>query len=137
MMDAIYLEAMKTIYNRSTTKLRSDSISDIPIAKFEARMKTSRRYPVFHSGNGIAQVENPESGQKWIVNIPENKCDYTDFYEYISPCSHAITATRFSDIDPSTLFDNHYSTPYANNSCSPLSEVLLFLEPISYTTFMV
>lgn len=109
-MDAIYSEAMKTIYNRSTTKQKSDSISDIPIAKFQARMKTARRYRVFPSSNGIGQVEDPESGQKWIVNLPENECDCTDFYEYQSPCSHAIAAARFSDIDPITLFDNHYST---------------------------
>jgi hypothetical protein len=41
-MNTIYLEAMKTVYNRSTTKQRLQSISDIPIAKFQARMKTSR-----------------------------------------------------------------------------------------------
>jgi hypothetical protein len=73
-------------------------------------MKTSRRYRVFPSGNGIGQVEDPESGRKWTVNLPENECDCTDFYEYQSPCSHAIAAARFSDIDPITLFDNHYST---------------------------
>jgi hypothetical protein len=124
MMDAIYLEAMKTVYNRSTTKQRLQSISDIPIAKFQARMKTSRRYRVFPSGNGIGQVEDPESGRKWIVNLPENECDCTDFYEYQSPCSHAIAAARFSDIDPITLFDNHYSTRvYQKTYCRPLIPV--------------
>jgi hypothetical protein len=60
---------------------------------------------VFPSGNGIAQVEDPESGRKWIVNLPENKCDCGDFYEYQSPCSYAITAARYAEIDPITLFD--------------------------------
>lgn len=110
MMDTIYSEAMKTVYYRSTTKQRLETISDIPIAKFQARLKISRRYRVFPSSNGIGQVEDPESGRKWTVNLPENECDCTDFYEYQSPCSHAIAAARFSDIDPITLFDNHYST---------------------------
>jgi hypothetical protein len=104
MMDTIYSEAMKTVYNRSTTKQRSETISDVPIAKF------SRRYRVFPSSNGIGQIEDPETGQKWTVNLPENECDCTNFYEYQSPCSHAIAAARFSDIDPITLFYNHYST---------------------------
>jgi predicted membrane-bound mannosyltransferase len=43
-IDAIYLEAMKTVYNRLTIKQRLQSISDILIAKFQARIKTSRQY---------------------------------------------------------------------------------------------
>jgi hypothetical protein len=62
MIVTIYSEAMKTVYNRSTIKQSLDSISDIPIAKFQARLKTSRRYRVFPSSNGIGQVEDPESG---------------------------------------------------------------------------
>jgi hypothetical protein len=64
MIDTIYLEAMKTVYNRSTTKQQLQSISDIPIAKFQARIKTSRQYRVFPSGNRIGQVEDPESSRK-------------------------------------------------------------------------
>jgi hypothetical protein len=121
MIDAIYLEAMKTVYNRLTTKQRLQSISDIPMAKLQARMKTSRRYRVFSSGNGIGQVEDPESGRKWIVNLPENECDCIDFYKYQSPCSHAIAAARFLDIDLITLFDNHYSIRvYQKTYCRPL-----------------
>ena len=110
MMDAIYSETMKTVYDRSNQGQKFDSITDVPIAKFQARMKTTRRYRVFPSGNGIAQVEDPESGRKWTVDIVKKKCDCTDFYEYQSPCSHAIAASRFSEVDPITLFDNHYST---------------------------
>jgi hypothetical protein len=87
-------------------------------------MKTSRRYRVFPSSNGIAQVEDPESGRKWTVNLPENECDCTNSYEYQSPCSHAIAAARFSDTDPITLSDNHYYTRvYQKTYCRPLIPV--------------
>ena len=102
---------MKTIYNRSTIKQRLETISDIPIAKFQARLKTSRRYRIFPSSNGIGQVERTlkaaENGllicQKIIaivrISISTNHLVLTVF-----------AAARFSDIDPITLFDNHYST---------------------------
>ena len=67
-------------------------------------MKTYRRYRVFTSGNGIGQVEDPESGRKWTVNLAENECDCTDFYEYQSPCSHAIAAARFLDVNPISIY---------------------------------
>jgi hypothetical protein len=73
---------MKTVYNRSNQEYKFNSIVDVPMAKFQARIKTARRYRVFPSGNGIAQVEDPENGQKWTVDIVKNKCDCTDFYEY-------------------------------------------------------
>jgi transposase-like protein len=60
----IYSEAMKTVYSRSTTKQRMETISNIPIAKFQARMKTSGRYQDFLSSNGIGQVEDHESSRK-------------------------------------------------------------------------
>lgn len=110
MMDTIYTEAMKTVYNRSTTKQRVETISDIPIAKFQARLKASRRCRVSPSSNGIGQAEGPESGRKLILNLPENECDCTDVHEYQSSCSHAIAAAMFSDINPITIFDIHYST---------------------------
>ena len=119
MMNAIYLEAIKTVYNRSRTKQRLDYISDISRVKQQVR-KTSLLYRVLPSANGVAQVEDPETGQKWIVTLPENKRDCTNFYEFQQPCSHAITAARFSDIDPITLFDNYYSTKDilpASHSC--------------------
>jgi hypothetical protein len=64
MMDTIYSQAMKTVYDRSTICQKLDTIADIPMAKFQGRLKTSRRYQVFPSGSGIAQVEDPENGRK-------------------------------------------------------------------------
>jgi hypothetical protein len=42
------------VYDRSTKSQRLTTIADVPMAKFEARLKTSRRLQVFPSGNGIA-----------------------------------------------------------------------------------
>ena len=122
---------MKTVYNRSNQEYKFDSIVDIPIAKFQARIKTTWHYRVFPSRNGIAQVEDPENGQKWTVDIVKNECDCTDFYEYQSPCSHAIAAARFLEIDLITLFDNHYSFL---ESILYTTFLFYFLESISYTT---
>jgi hypothetical protein len=71
---------MKTVYDRSTICQKLDTITVIPMAKFQDRLKTSRRYQVFPSGSEIAQVEDPESGRKWVVNLPENECECGDFY---------------------------------------------------------
>jgi hypothetical protein len=110
MMDAIYSMAMKMIYTRSNQKQKLDSLTDIPMAQFQDRIKVSRRFQVFPSSNTMAQVEDPESGQKWIIDLEERQCSCTDFYEYQSSCSHVIAATRFLGVDPITLFDKLYST---------------------------
>ena len=81
-MDTIYLETIKIVYNRSNQEYKFDSIVDIPMAKFQARIKTARHYRVFPSRNRIAQVEDPENGQKWTVDIVKNECNCTDFYKY-------------------------------------------------------
>src|ERR1700710_1917511 len=118
MMDAIYSQAMKTVYDRSTICQKLDTIADIPMAKFQGRLKTSRRYQVFPSGGGIAQVKDPESGRKWVVNLPENECECGDFYQYQSPCSHAIAVARYLEIDPLTIFDTSYSVRVYNKTYS-------------------
>lgn len=107
-MDSLYSYAMKLVYNRSTTKQKLDTISDIPMARFQQRFKTSRRLQVYPSGNRIAEVKDPESSRKWIVNLTDHKCDCEDFYEYQSPCSHAIAVARYFQIDPISLFDTSY-----------------------------
>jgi hypothetical protein len=55
---------------------------------------------VFESGNGIYQVQIPNSGRKFIVNLKERRCDCMNFQEYLSPCTHAIVACRYEAEDP-------------------------------------
>jgi hypothetical protein len=74
--------------------------ADVPLAKFRDRYQNSRRYHVTPSGNGIFQVQIPDSGWKYIVNLPEHECDCTNFWEYESPCTHAIIACRHQGEDP-------------------------------------
>ena len=94
LIDAIYSYCMKMVYDRSIAPQISPMIANVPMAKFGDRLKTARRYQVYPSGNGIYQVENPETGRKFILNTKESTCDCYDFEEYISPCSHAIAVTR-------------------------------------------
>lgn len=44
--------------------------------------------------NGIFQVKIPDTGRKYVVDLKENECDYTNFQQYQSPCTHAIIACR-------------------------------------------
>jgi hypothetical protein len=67
---------------------------------------------VFPSGNGIFQVEIPDTGMKYIVNLAERLCDCKDFYEYQGPCTHAIAAIQRQGDDPLAFFLNRYTTDY-------------------------
>jgi len=48
----------------------------------------------------------------------ENECECGDFYQYQSPCSHAIAVARYLEIDPLTLFDISYSVRVYNRTYS-------------------
>jgi hypothetical protein len=50
--------------------------------------------------------------------LTENKCECGDFYQYQSPCSHAIAVARYLEIDPLTLFDTGYSVRVYNKTYS-------------------
>ena len=67
-------------------------------------MKVFYRYRVYFSSNSIAQVEDPETSRKWVVDFDKKLCDCTDFYQFQSPCSHAIAAARILRIDPIDYF---------------------------------
>jgi hypothetical protein len=101
---------MKMVYDRLHTPQKSPLLADIPMAKFQARLKTSRRYYVSPSSTGIYQVEIPDSGRKHIVNLAKKECDCGSFYEYQSPCAHAIAAAKYQAKDPLSFFYNTYST---------------------------
>ena len=118
MMDSIYLYCMKLIYDRAEKPQISLHLADVPWAKYSARLKNSRRYNVFPSGNGIFQVEIPDTGMKYIVNLSERLCDCKDFYEYQGPCTHAIAAIQRQGDDPLTFFLNQYTTDYFRRTYS-------------------
>jgi hypothetical protein len=68
-MDAIYSKCMKIVYNRLHIPQKSPLLADILMAKFQARLKTSRRYYVSPLSTRIYQVEIPDSGRKHIVDL--------------------------------------------------------------------
>jgi hypothetical protein len=79
MMDAIYTLLMKTVHDRYRRPQRTTTITDIPLTKFNDRLKSSKRYRVFESGNGIYQVQIPDSGRKFTVNLGKRHCDCGNF----------------------------------------------------------
>ena len=109
MMDAIFTLLMKTVHDRFHRPQSSTTLADVPLAKFNDRLKSSRRYRVFESGNRIYQVQIPDSGRKFIVNLKERQCDCMNFQEYLSPCTHAIVACRYEAEDPFDYVDWIYS----------------------------
>jgi len=109
MIDAIYTFLMKLVYERHHRNQRSIELADVPLLKFNDRLASSQRYRVFASGNGVYQVQIPDSGKKHIVNLEERSCDCTLFKEYDSPCTHTIVACRHEAEDPYKLFSNEYT----------------------------
>jgi hypothetical protein len=108
-MDAIYSKCMKMIYDRLHKPQKSPLLADIPMAKFQARLRTSQQYHVSPSGNGIYQVEIPDSGKKYIVNLAKKQCNCRSFYEHQSPRAHGIAAAKYQADDPLGLFYDAYS----------------------------
>jgi transposase-like protein len=95
MIDAIYTLLMKTIYDRNKEHQESTELANVPLAKFKERLRSSRRFRVFESGDGIYSVQIPNTSVKYITNLRTRKCGCTYFWDYCSPCTHAITALRF------------------------------------------
>jgi len=109
MMDAIYTLLMKTVYERHHRNQRSTELVDVLLLKFNERLINSRRYQVFASGNGIYQVQIPDSRKKHIVNLKEHTCNCMLFEEYQSLCTHAIIACQYESEDPYKLFAEEYT----------------------------
>ena len=109
-IDKIYSLTMKMVYDRFHRTQKSPYLANTPIAKFQARVQTSRRYQVLPSGNNLFQVQVPDSGKKYVVNLQDKSCDCKDFYQYQSPCSHAIAAVKYDGKNPLDLFVSFYIT---------------------------
>ena len=95
---------MKIVHDRYHCPQQSTQLTDIPLAKFKERLKSSHQYRFFESGNRVYQVQVPDSGSKFTVDLPQRTCTCYNFYEYSRPCDHAITACRFEAEDPYAYF---------------------------------
>ena len=94
MIDAIWTTVIKTFHDRYNRLQLSTTLANTPYTKFQDRLRNSRQYKVFESGQGVYQVENPDSGKKSVVKLQEKTCTYRGFYKYQSPCAHAIIACQ-------------------------------------------
>src|ERR1700722_4927117 len=109
LVDALYTLIIKCIYDRSNKQQQTATIADTPLSKFNNRLKSLKRFKVFESGNGIYQVQIPDSGIKYITNLRERTCECTYFQDDQSPCTHAIIACRYETEDPFEYFIPEYS----------------------------
>jgi hypothetical protein len=53
-------------------------------------------------------MQVPDSGSKFIVNLRQKTYTCTNFFEYLGPCTYAITACRFEAEDPYVYFNWAY-----------------------------
>jgi hypothetical protein len=90
---------MKTFHDRLHRPHNSSCLPNTVYLKFQDRLKSSRRYKAFESGNGVYQVQVSDSGRNFIVDLEKRVCDCGNFFEYKSPCTHAITACRYKQDD--------------------------------------
>jgi hypothetical protein len=109
---------MGLVFDRARAPQISQHLANVPWSKYLNRLEKSRQFNVFPSGNGIYQVEIPDTGFKYIVNLANELCDCKDFYEYQGPCTHAIAASRHQGGDPLALFYNRYTTQYFRRTYS-------------------
>jgi hypothetical protein len=79
MMDTIYSTIMKTVYDWFWRPQRSTTLADVPLPKFNDRVRLAKRYQVIASRNSIYQVQIPESGRNSVVDLKEPSCDCTNF----------------------------------------------------------
>jgi hypothetical protein len=100
---------MKKIYKQSNRNYKSNRIVDVQLEKFNKRARNSKRFCVTLSGNSLYQVQIPDTGYKYIVNSKERECDCTYFFDYQSPCTHAIAACRYAVEDPYKYFIIQYT----------------------------
>ena len=110
LLDGIYLSVTETWFKRRSAISKSNHLADVPMARFKDRFHASRRYRVFLSNETIAQVEEPTTSRKWVVNINQKQCDCADFYKYQSLCFYAIAAVRVLQINSADLFDSYFTT---------------------------
>ena len=69
LIDEIYTAVMKTFYDRFHRPMKDPKLLDAILKLFQERQQWSRRYKVFQSGNGIFQVEVPDTGSKHVVDL--------------------------------------------------------------------
>jgi hypothetical protein len=110
MIEAIYTFLIKIVYNRHNKAelQKSTEIVDIPLQKFNKRLRSSRRYRVFKSRNRIFQVQILDTGVKYIVNLETTKCNCSFFWDYCLPCTYTITALRHETKDLYLYFHKGY-----------------------------
>jgi hypothetical protein len=82
MMDSIRSYCMSLLFDRARAPQISQHLANVPWSKSLNRLEKCRQFNVFPSGNRIYQVEIPDTGFKYVVNLADELCACKDFYEY-------------------------------------------------------
>ena len=125
LVEAIYTIVMKTFHDRFHRPHQSQILPKAQLQAFNDQLQCSRRYHVYQSGNGLYQVEHPDTGVKHIVDLPRKTYECTNFQEYISLCAHGIAACRHASIDSFKKFSTYHKLRVYHDTYS------WFLRPIS------
>jgi predicted nucleic acid-binding Zn finger protein len=108
MLDTIWSTIMQLVYQRYHAPQQNSILCNVPYTKFQERLKESCRYQVFQSSTRVCQVQIPDTGIKYIVNLEEKYCSCYNFFQYRGPCTHAIAACCYKAEDPFDYFDSVY-----------------------------
>jgi hypothetical protein len=125
LVDTIYTTVIKTFYNRFYYPYQSQVLPNTQLQAFNKRLQNSQRYKVYQSGNGIYQVEYPDTGIKYIVDLPKKTCEYTNFQEYKSLYIYRIAACKYASLDPFKKFSVYHKLRVYRDTYSR------FLQPVS------
>jgi hypothetical protein len=79
LVDKIYTVVMKTFYDRYYCPIKDPVLPDAVLKLFQERYQQSQRYKVFQSGNGVYQVEAPDTGIKYVVDLDRQQYNCTNF----------------------------------------------------------
>jgi hypothetical protein len=99
---------MQMVYQIYYKLYKNSVLCNVLYTKFQDRVKDSQRYQVIQSSTGVCQVQIPNTGIKYIVDLKERSCSYNNFFQYQGPCAHAIAACQYKAEDPFNHFDSTY-----------------------------
>ena len=112
LFDALWRYTMETIHERRF-RVQPGYLAAAPQKAFDERAKKAARYRVFHSGEGVFQVENLK-GNKFVVDLGDTEgepyCDCDKLGEYQAACTHTIAACLHDERDPYTYVSSYYTT---------------------------
>jgi hypothetical protein len=125
LINAIYTTVIKTFYNRFHCLYQSQDLPNAQLQAFNKQLQHLQQYQIYQLGNSIYQVEHPDTGVKYIINLTQKTCKCTNFQEYKSLYIHRIAACKYVSLDPFKKFSKYHKLWVYRETYS------WFLQPVS------